>query len=62
MNIMSITAVAQRINELADRFEIGNLQSIRKELKNLDRPGVSTIFSSKSTLSIRVGDPNYNIT
>lgn len=41
---MSIRDVAERLNALSENYKIGDLQNLRKEIKNLQRKPGSVIF------------------
>lgn len=45
---MNIKEIAEKLDELSSDYEIGNLQEIRKNLKNLSRRASSTIFTSNT--------------
>lgn len=45
---MTVNELAYEINEKSDEYEIGKLQSIRKEIKGMKKRAVRTIFSQKS--------------
>lgn len=50
---MNIKDVAEKLNSLADNHEIGQLQSLRKELKNLNKPKTYKLFSQGSIFKER---------
>jgi len=45
---MNIKDIAEKLNSLADNHEFGKFQSIRKDLKNLNKPNTNKIFSQRS--------------
>ena len=45
---MKITEIAYKLNDLSSRYKIGELQEIRKEIKNLKRKAGSSIFHDDS--------------
>jgi hypothetical protein len=44
---MSIQSIANKINKLAENYDIGNLQKIRKEIKSFQRLPAKQIFPSR---------------
>ena len=51
---MNIKDIAEKLNELSYKYEIGKLQDIRKTLKRLSRKASSTIFTD-NTISVDNG-------
>ena len=45
---MNIEELANRLNEESHRYEIGQLQNLRKEIRNLKRMPCSQIFTSST--------------
>ena len=45
---MNIKDIAEKLNSLADNHEFGKFQSVRKDLKNLNKPNTYKIFSQRS--------------